>query len=184
MQADLEAESYLCEKCNPREIDLEIKLEKQPADIVEGSTYYYSLTIGNNIIKIGDTVYLERDKIKNQSEQLLKKNSVTFTDFDSKKMSKADVDIFKIEFLYKTADGKKFVSGYHFLRPSETYHEPTRKFFNNEVLCSPIGGCAQLEAVKGICYVLDLSSYCKGRPKGAREEDVYICEFKVCKKGN
>ena len=184
MNANIDAETYLCDKCDVREFEREIKLEKPPVDSVENWTYYFTLTIGDNIIKIGDTVYLERDKAKNSSsnDKMQKRNSVTFVDFDGKRMSKSDVDIFRIEHLYKTTDGKKYVYGHHCLRPSETFHEPTRKFFSNEVLCSPLAGSAPLEAIKGICYVLDLSTYCKGRPLGAKEEDVYICDLKVCKK--
>lgn len=183
MKANVEADTYLCEKCNPREYDREIKLEKSPVDGVQDWTYYFTFTIGQNIIKIGDAVYLEREKPKNDKTQSTsKRNSVTFVDFDGKTMNKSDVDIFRIEHLYKTADGKRFVYGHHCLRPSETYHEPTRKFYSNEVLSSPLAGSATLDAVKGICYVLDVSTYCKGRPIGAKEDDIYICEFKVDKK--
>jgi hypothetical protein len=47
-----------------------------------------------------------------------------------------------------------------------------------------LGGVAPLDSVQGICWVLDLASYCKGRPKGAsgKEKDVYICDLKVDKK--
>lgn len=31
------------------------------------------------------------------------------------------------------------------------------------------------------CWVLDLPTYCKGRPMGAKEEHVYICEFRIDK---
>ena len=33
--------------------------------------------------------------------------------------------------------------------------------------------------VKGICLVLNLGSYCKGRPKGVEEQDIYICEYRI-----
>ena len=183
MNANVEAETYLCEQCDPRKCEREIKLEKAPVEGVENWTYYFTFTIGENVVKIGDTVYLERERPKNEkNEQNAKRNSVTFIDFDGKAMSKADVDIFRIEHLYKTPDGKKHVYGHHCLRPSETFHEPTRKFFSNEVLSSPLAGNAPLEAVKGKCHVLDLVTFCKGRPVGVRENDVYVCEFKVDKK--
>lgn len=181
MNANVDADTYLCEKCNPREYDCEIKLEKPPVDAVENWTYYFTFTIGDNIIKIGDTVYLERES-KDSEQNKSRSNSVTFVDFDGNRMSKADVDIFRIEHLYKTADGKKYAYGHHCLRPRETFHEPTRKFYSNEVLSSPLAGSAQIDAIKGICYVLDITTYCKGRPVNAREEDIYICEFKVDKK--
>ncbi|KAK4337209.1 hypothetical protein RND71_043308 [Anisodus tanguticus] len=181
MKANINAETYLCEICDPRDYDKEIQLSKPPIDGVEGWTYYFTFLIGKNIIKQGDCVYLERDKLKNNNETQFK-NSSCIKDFDGNYIPKSEVDIFKIEHLYKNSEGKKFVYGHHCLRPSETFHEPTRKFFSNEVLSSPLGGSAPLDSVKGICYVLDLSTFCKGRPVGANEDDVYICDFKVCKK--
>ena len=40
---------------------------------------------------------------------------------------------FRIERLWTNAAGEKFAFGHHYLRPHETFHEPSRKFFVNEV---------------------------------------------------
>lgn len=69
--------------------------------------------------------------------------------------------------------------GHHYLWPSETYHEPTRKFFNNEVLKSPNCEWAALEEVRSTCAVLDKATFFKGKPKGFLPEDIFVCEFRV-----
>ncbi len=69
--------------------------------------------------------------------------------------------------------------GHHYLWPRETYHEPTRKFFHNEVLRSPNNEWAALEEVRGTCAVLDRSTFFKGKPIGFAPEDIFVCEFRV-----
>ncbi|CAG2115250.1 unnamed protein product [Medioppia subpectinata] len=92
---------------------------------------------------------------------------------------RTDYIIFRVQNLAINENGHKLLFGHHFLRPSETYHEPSRRFFDNEVLRSPLTEWVPIDEVKGICCVLDFSTYCKGRPKGFTEEDVYICEYRV-----
>jgi len=77
--------------------------------------------------------------------------------------------------------GERFAFGHHYLRPHETYHEPTRKFFSNEVMRVPLYEVVPLDLIWGQCWVLDLNTYCKGRPVGAPEEHVYVCEYRVDK---
>ena len=94
----------------------------------------------------------------------------------------ADMDIFHVERLWINDKGERFAFGYHYLRPNETFHEPTRKFFRNEVFRVPIYEVLPLDTIWQQCWVMDLATYCKGRPKGALEEHVYICEYRVDKK--
>ena len=77
--------------------------------------------------------------------------------------------------------GEKFAFGHHYFRPHETYHEPTRRFFRNEVFRVPLYDIIPLGAIQGICCVMDLPTYCKGRPKGTQEKDIFICEFRLDK---
>lgn len=58
--------------------------------------------------------------------------------------------------------GAKFAFGHHYLRPHETYHEPSRKFFVNEVMRVPLYEVVPLDLIMQQCWVLDLSTYCKG----------------------
>lgn len=69
--------------------------------------------------------------------------------------------------------------GHHYLWPSETYHEPTRKFFHNEVLKSPNCEWAALEEVRSTCAVLDKTTFFKGKPRNFVPEDIFVCEFRV-----
>lgn len=71
------------------------------------------------------------------------------------------------------------LSGHYYHRPTETFHESSRKFFDKEVFRAPRFDIVPVSAVVGRCCVLDLASYCQGRPKGVAEDDVYVCEFRV-----
>ena len=77
--------------------------------------------------------------------------------------------------------GERFAFGHHYLRPHETYHEPTRKFYPNEVMRVPLYEIISLDLIWARCWVLDPMTYCKGRPIEAVEEHVYICEYRVDK---
>ncbi|KAJ2949544.1 hypothetical protein O0L34_g15464 [Tuta absoluta] len=92
----------------------------------------------------------------------------------------SELDIFRVERLWKHKDTQeRYVYGHHYLRPHETFHEPTRKFFHNEVMRVPLYEAVPIELVMSQCWVMDLNTYCKGRPVGASEQHVYICELRV-----
>lgn len=74
---------------------------------------------------------------------------------------------------------QRMLFGHHYIWPRETYHEPSRKFFTNEVLRSPVCEWAALDEVQGLCSVLDPATYVRGRPYTFDPEDIYICEFRV-----
>ena len=95
-----------------------------------------------------------------------------------------DMDIFRVERLWINEKGERFAFGYHYLRPNETFHEASRKFFRNEVFRIPIYEVLPLDTIWKQCWVMDLPTYCKGRPIGAVEEHVYICEYRVDKKAH
>ncbi|KTF95446.1 hypothetical protein cypCar_00018437 [Cyprinus carpio] len=77
--------------------------------------------------------------------------------------------------------GERFAFGHHYFRPHETHHSPSRRFYHNELFRVPLYEIIPLEAVVGTCCVLDLYTYCKGRPKGVKEQDVYICDYRLDK---
>lgn len=91
------------------------------------------------------------------------------------------LDIFRIEKLWKNEKDERFAFGHHYFRPHETHHSPSRKFYHNELFRVPLYEIIPLEAVVGTCCVLDLYTYCKGRPKGVKEQDVYICDYRLDK---
>lgn len=178
-RADTEAENYLCERCNPREVDYEIPL-KDKTD--EGYTYYLTLMRGKDLqVRQSDTVYVLRDipidnPDSNNTEPIKKHTYETIGDFDY-----SECDIFRVERLWKDHNGKRFVFGHHYLRPHETFHEPSRKFYQNEVVRVPLYEVVPIELIMGRCWVLDITTFCKGRPVNSVESHVYICELRVDK---
>jgi len=72
--------------------------------------------------------------------------------------------------------------GYNYLRPHETHHEPSRRFYPNEILRAPIHEVIALDVIHGHCWVVDTPTYCKGRPKGIESEAfnlifvLYLCK--------
>ncbi|XP_026677088.1 histone-lysine N-methyltransferase ash1-like [Diaphorina citri] len=87
----------------------------------------------------------------------------------------------QVERLWKNEAGDRFAFGHHYLRPHETYHEPSRKFFENEVMRIPLYEVVPLDLIMARCYVLDLATYCKGRPVDSSPEHIYISEFRLDK---
>lgn len=187
--ADIEAEHYLCEQCQPRDVDYEIPLKETNED---GYLYYLSLMRGNDLqIRQSDTVYVLRDiPINGETNN----GQSTQTDADSAKpvvrkhtyetignVDYNECDIFRVERMWKDNNGKRFIFGHHYLRPHETYHEPTRKFYQNEVVRVPLYEVVPIELIMGRCWVMDLNTFCKGRPVDCVESHVYICELRVDK---
>ncbi|KAK1129694.1 hypothetical protein K0M31_019410 [Melipona bicolor] len=165
VKADTTIESYLCERCHPRPVDLEIPLEGDEEE--EGKKHFVTLMRGDLQLRQGDTVYVLRDTPEKHTYKTIQK-----PDYEQ-------MDIFRIERLWKNAEGERFVFGHHYLRPHETYHEPTRKFYENEVVCAPLYEAVPCDLVAERCWVLDPHTYCKGRPVGSTPEHTYVCEYRV-----
>ncbi|KAK6179037.1 hypothetical protein SNE40_011484 [Patella caerulea] len=170
-------EHYLCEQCDGRTYDREIKLIPQPTDGEPENDYYMTLLRDEDLqIAIGECVYILRDYKRNSDGTLDKRSHHHYAD-----VSPDQLDIFRVERLWKNKAGEKFADGHPFVRPHETFHEPTRKFFPNEVFRLPTLEIVPIETMIGTCCVMDLYTYCKGRPKGVKEKDIYICEYRVDK---
>uniref|UniRef100_A0A182T6Q9 Histone-lysine N-methyltransferase n=1 Tax=Anopheles maculatus TaxID=74869 RepID=A0A182T6Q9_9DIPT len=177
-KADPAVENYLCEKCDPREVNYEIPLNEFTE---EGYQYYISLMRGKLQIRQTDTVYVLRDipmspDPDNPSGPVRKHTYETIG-----KIEYSECDIFRVESLWKDKEGRRFVYGHHYLRPHETYHEPTRRFYPNEVMRVPLYEVIPIELVVDRCWVLDPITFCKGRPVDSSEPHVYICELRVDK---
>lgn len=184
-KADASVDNYMCEKCESRVVDYEIPLNEFTD---EGYQYYLSLLRGDLQIRQADTVYVLRDiPIDEKTAATISKNGKiveppkkhtyeTIGDIDY-----SECDIFRVERLWKNKEGKRFVFGHHYLRPHETYHEPSRKFYPNEVVRVPLYEVVPIELVIARCWVLDPATFCKGRPADSSEPHVYICELRVDK---
>ena len=202
---------YFCGKCSGQKPDLDIRIVPQP-DHYPGDVDYVSLMRGNLQIRLDDTVYVLRaglpknlenpdqnpdleegfnlggiqhkmmSPVKGPSQEASKLcNYPSYKDMPADS-SVENMDIFRVERLWINNKGERFAFGYHYLRPNETFHEASRKFFRNEVFRIPIYEVLPLDSIWRQCWVMDLATFCKGRPKGALEEDVYICEYRVDKK--
>lgn len=176
-KADINADNYLCEQCEPREVDREIPLDDYTE---EGYRYYLTLMRGTSLqVRQGDAVYVLRDiPVKDASGNVVKKHTYeTIGDVDYN-----ECDIFRVERLWKDDTGKRFIFGHHFLRPHETFHEPSRKFYPNEVVRVPLYEVVPIDLVMGRCWVLDRTTFCKGRPIECNDEThCFICELRVDK---
>ena len=53
--------------------------------------------------------------------------------------------------------------------------------FTLQLFRTPSFEIIPMELVMGKCIVMDPNTYSKGRPKGFKEQDVYICEYRVDK---
>lgn len=54
-------------------------------------------------------------------------------------------------------------------------------FHPSQLFRTPNFEIIPMDLVMGKCTVLDPNTYSKGRPKGFKEQDVYICEYRVDK---
>ena len=96
-----------------------------------------------------------------EASSLAKGNYPTYKSVDPTTLSTDDMDIFRIERLWVNESGQRFAFGHHYLRPHETFHEPSRRFFQNEVFRVPIYEVLPLDSIWRQCWVLDLQTYCK-----------------------
>lgn len=132
-------------------------------------------------IRQSDTVYVLRDipiegSTDGDKTKIRKHTYETIGEIDHN-----ECDIFRVERMWKDHDGRRFIYGHHYLRPHETYHEPTRKFYQNEVVRVPLYEVVPIELIMGRCWVMDLNTFLKGRPMDSIETHVYICELRVDK---
>ncbi|KAG7225498.1 hypothetical protein INR49_027493 [Caranx melampygus] len=176
MRLETEVEHYLCEQCDPRPIDREVPMIPQPSYAQAGSVYYICLLRDDLLLHQGDCVYLMRDSRRTPEGQPVRQSYRLLSHINRDKL-----DIFRIEKLWKNEKGERFAFGHHYFRPHETHHSPSRRFYQNELFRMPLYEIIPLEAVVGTCCVLDLYTYCKGRPKGVKEQDVYICDYRLDK---
>ncbi|XP_054619165.1 histone-lysine N-methyltransferase ASH1L isoform X1 [Dunckerocampus dactyliophorus] len=176
MRLETEVEHYLCEQCEPRPVDREVPMLPQPSYAQAGSVYYICLLRDDLLLHQGDCVYLMRDSRRTPEGQPVRQSYRLLSHINRDKL-----DIFRIEKLWKNEKGERFAFGHHYFRPHETHHSPSRRFYQNELFRMPLYEIIPLEAVVAPCCVLDLYTYCKGRPKGVKEPDVYICDYRLDK---
>lgn len=169
-----ENEQIACNRCGKRTVELEIPLNDHSE---EGYCYYFTLMRGDLKIQQDDTVYVLRD-IPIASDPTSRKHTYKTIG----QIEYTECDIFSVERLWKDQEGNSFIYGHHYLRPEETFHEPTRKFYQNEIVKVPAYEVLPIDLVMRRCWVLDPLTFCKGRPIDCDESHLYICEWRVDKK--
>ncbi|XP_070622489.1 LOW QUALITY PROTEIN: histone-lysine N-methyltransferase ASH1L [Erythrolamprus reginae] len=176
MGVNSDVEHYLCEQCELRTVDREVPMIPRPHYTQPGCVYFICLLRDDLLLRQGDCVYLMRDSRRTPDGHPVRQSYRLLSHINRERL-----DIFRIEKLWKNEKGERFAFGHHYFRPHETHHSPSRKFYHNELFRVPLYEIIPLEAVVGTCCVLDLYTYCKGRPKGAKEPDVYICDYRLDK---
>ncbi|NXN13670.1 ASH1L methyltransferase, partial [Indicator maculatus] len=176
MGVNSDVEHYLCEQCEPRSVNREVPMIPRPHYAQPGCVYYICLLRDDLLLRQGDCVYLMRDSRRTPDGHPVRQSYRLLSHINRDKL-----DIFRIEKLWKNEKEERFAFGHHYFRPHETHHSPSRKFYHNELFRVPLYEIIPLEAVVGTCCVLDLYTYCKGRPKGVKEQDVYICDYRLDK---
>lgn len=171
-----DVEHYLCEQCDPRPVDREVPMTPRPHYAQPGCVYFICLLRDDLLLRQGDCVYLMRDSRRTPDGHPVRQSYRLLSHINREKL-----DIFRIEKLWKNEKEERFAFGHHYFRPHETHHSPSRRFYHNELFRVPLYEIIPLEAVVGTCCVLDLYTYCKGRPKGVKEQDVYICDYRLDK---
>jgi histone-lysine N-methyltransferase ASH1L len=157
--------------------------KNSPSEATDGQNSAAVSTPGKITVGPGGVPHKSISPIKGPSKEaasLLSGNYPTYKTVD-KNISADDMDIFRVERLWINEVGKMFAFGYHYLRPHETFHEPTRRFFDNEVFRVPLYEVLPLDTIWRQCWVMDPPSFCRGRPNSAEEQHVYICEYRVDK---
>nr|SZF06489.1 Bromo Adjacent Homology (BAH) domain contaning protein [Psoroptes ovis] len=204
-EVNLNEHEYVCEVCQPRFIPKDIPLPNNPPNFEMPFSLKFYLTLESPIekglrIRLGDCVYIYRQSPNPiTSKQLSGKKNSDIKQIDSEHFietirtaannairtrstpfERKQCIIIRVQHLAiieKT--GQKILFGHHYIWPSETYHEPTRKFYPNELLRSPLCEWAAMEEVRKTCMILDPNTYQKGRPIGYDPEDIFICEMRV-----
>ncbi|XP_072840384.2 histone-lysine N-methyltransferase ASH1L [Pogona vitticeps] len=176
MGVNSDVEHYLCEQCEPRMVDREVPMIPRPHYAQPGCVYFICLLRDDLLLRQGDCVYLMRDSRRTPDGHPVRQSYRLLSHINRERL-----DIFRIEKLWKNEKAERFAFGHHYFRPHETHHSPSRKFYHNELFRVPLYEIIPLEAVVGTCCVLDLYTYCKGRPKGVKEQDVYICDYRLDK---
>ncbi|XP_076800082.1 uncharacterized protein LOC143445104 isoform X1 [Clavelina lepadiformis] len=172
-----EGTSYLCEECDHREVPKEVEVVPQPPSAPPGHTYYLTLLKDSLLVKVGDCARLIHDHCLRQRSS---NNPPVRSSYRLQSHSTSDrMDFFRIKKLWTDDNGDKFAYGQHYIRPHDSKHSESRLFFTNELLATSFHEIVPLEAVVSLICVMELATYRRGRPKGFKEADLYICQHRV-----
>eukprot|EP00058_Branchiostoma_floridae_P026086 XP_002611576.1 hypothetical protein BRAFLDRAFT_117164 [Branchiostoma floridae] len=98
MRTTDDVEHYLCEECDPRQVDREVPMVPQPPYANRGCTYYLTLLRDDLLVRQGDCVYLMRDQSQRRS---VDGKSVRTSYRLLSNISPDKLDVFRVEKLWK-----------------------------------------------------------------------------------
>uniref|UniRef100_A0A7E4W1T3 AWS domain-containing protein n=1 Tax=Panagrellus redivivus TaxID=6233 RepID=A0A7E4W1T3_PANRE len=206
-----EPKEYICDFCVKGYTStplLDILLDKQPSVVIESCVYYKTMVNHRGIqARVNECVYVEKN-INDEYKSLLSKFNHDWVSnpkakkkrletplpppveaFDESKINheaqklfkRTEVRVFRIDRLIRVPTGERFAFGFYYARPHEAFIDPTRTFYRNELLATPLFDTLPIDTIVGRCLVLEPAEFAAGRPRGPkyREEDVYICEYSV-----
>ncbi|EPX71608.1 RSC complex subunit Rsc1 [Schizosaccharomyces octosporus yFS286] len=81
--------------------------------------------------------------------------------------------IFKI---WNSADQTPWITVCWYFRPEQTVHRADRIFYENEVFKTSLYRDHPLSDIIERCFVMYITRYVRGRPKGIRSTPVFVCE--------
>lgn len=78
---------------------------------------------------------------------------------------------------YKAANGQSMVNVCWYYRPEQTVHRFDKHFYKDEVVKTGRYRDHNIEEIEGKCFIMFLTRYFKGRPRGLPEgQEIYVCE--------
>ncbi|CAI5438948.1 unnamed protein product [Caenorhabditis angaria] len=199
------SDEYNCEFCIKKlsgRPNNDVILKSQPDVRFEDCIYYKALVNRRGIqVRLNETVYVNKqvpedhkNLLRNLREETTSKkkgkskNPYEFPIADTSKIRKQEFDrkntrIFRVERLFVTPGNNRFVFGSFYAWPHETYVDTQRMFSQKEVFPTPLYETLPLDEVIGRCMVIDVETWCKGRPTVPlfKEDDVFLCEYQVAK---
>ncbi|EPY50466.1 RSC complex subunit Rsc1 [Schizosaccharomyces cryophilus OY26] len=114
--------------------------------------YQTSINYEGTALSIGDWIFL-----KNQSDP----------------GKPVVAQIFKI---WNSSDQTPWVTVCWYFRPEQTVHRADRIFYENEVFKTSLYRDHPVSDIVGRCFVMYITRYVRGRPKGIRSTPVFVCE--------
>uniref|UniRef100_A0A914ZC83 Histone-lysine N-methyltransferase n=1 Tax=Panagrolaimus superbus TaxID=310955 RepID=A0A914ZC83_9BILA len=201
-----------CEKNLKTTPLLDILLTPQYDYRIDNCVYYKTLVNCRGIqIRINECVYVERI-INDEYKRRLKKFHEDCVDEKTKRKKRKlstielppnveepsesifkpdvqriydrkDLRTFRIERLFKVPTGERYAFGCYYARPHETFVDPGRTFYKNELFWTPLFDTLPLDVIVGRCLCLEPQEYAIGRPKGPKylEDDIFVCEYSIDK---
>ncbi|CAD6194770.1 unnamed protein product [Caenorhabditis auriculariae] len=203
-------DDYTCQFCN-NSIPVggpstDVRLRVQPTVRFDQCVYYRALMNRRPLqVRLNETVFVK--KVLDDEHKKILRKLVEISDHKKKKggdvkreetkckaipkaedsplpretFNREDLRIFRVERIFTAPGNNRFVFGFYYAWPHETFCDSQRFFHPNEVFATPLYDTLPLDAVVGRCVVLEPSAYCSGRPIVPlfKEEDVYICEYQI-----